>query len=72
MTKPYYATSLKSAEREVRMLRKQRTESLALLERYAKERVVLAKLAALSPQFYNPLDVVFAEKLRDSILEKKA
>lgn len=32
------------------------------------ERLMLAKLAARTPQFYNPLDVMEAERLRDTLL----
>jgi hypothetical protein len=68
--KPYRATSLRKAEREVRMLRKQRESTLTLLEWYAAERKLMARLASKTPQFSNPLDVWQAEQIRDSILAK--
>lgn len=66
----YHATSLKAAEREVRMLRKQRLETTVLLDRFARERIMLAKLASPTPQFFNPSDAMEAQKLRDYLLSK--
>jgi hypothetical protein len=38
------------------------------LNRLLEERNVLAKLAADTPQFFNPLEAMAAKKLRDDIL----
>jgi hypothetical protein len=50
------------------MLRKQRQHLSALLEIYARERKLMARLAAKTPQFSNRVEVWEAEKLRDAIL----
>ena len=68
--KSYKAKSLKSAERNVRSLLKQRAERDELLAIFDRERKMLAKLAADTPQFFNPLDVYEAKKIRDLILEQ--
>lgn len=39
-----------------------------LLERFDRERKILARLAAETPQFSNPLHVFAAQKVRDDIL----
>lgn len=67
-SKPYKARSLKGAEAMVRNHRKQIADLNAILERWAKERGMLAKLAAGTVQFFNPIDMIEAEKIRDSIL----
>lgn len=69
--KPYRATSLNAAEREVRMLRKQRVETHALLETFARDRLHFAMLASRTPLFDNPLVVMDAEKRRDQLLREK-
>jgi|GEM_PF-4353134 len=68
--KPYKARSLKAAERAVRSLTKQRDELDELLAIFDRERKMLAKLAADTPQFFNPLDVMEAKKIRDLILKQ--
>lgn len=68
--KPYKAKSLKAAERNVRSLLKQRAERDELLNIFDRERKLLAKLAAKTPQFYNPFDVMEAEKIRDVLLKQ--
>lgn len=71
----YKAKSLRGAERRVRELLKQRDECDELISRLAaernralEERNLLAKLAARGPAFFNPLEVMALEKLRDQIL----
>lgn len=66
--KPYTSNSLPAAIREVRMLRKLRGQLSELLEQYARERKLLAMLAADVPQFDNPLKAWEAKELRDQIL----
>jgi hypothetical protein len=56
----------------VACLRKRIAERDLLIGRWAAERVTLAKLAAETPQFYNPLDVADAKRLRDRILSNAA
>jgi len=68
--KPYKAKSLKAAERAVRSLTRQRAERDELLNIFDRERKLLAKLAADTPQFFNPLDVYEAKKIRDLILKQ--
>ena len=68
--KPYKAKSLRAAERNVRSLLKQRAERDELLNIFDRERKMLAKLAADTPQFFNPLDVYEAKKIRDLILKQ--
>jgi hypothetical protein len=60
--------SVDGAVRRIRQLEKAIKERDALLERWSHERTILAKLSAKTPQFYNPLEVVYAEQLRDEIL----
>ena len=67
--KPYKARSLKNAEVTVRQCRKQIAQCHKLMERWSHERKMLARLAAPSPQFSNPFDVIEAQKIRDSILK---
>ncbi len=66
--KPYKANSLKGAQTYVRCLIKQRSELTALLERYHSDRLMLAKLASKTPQFFNPLEAMAAETLRDQVI----
>lgn len=68
--KPYKAKSLKAAERAVRSLTKQRAERDELLNIFDRERKILAKLAADTPQFFNPIEVMEAKKIRDLILKQ--
>jgi hypothetical protein len=68
--KPYTAKSLTGATAYVRLLLKQREEWNATLGRYMKEVNMLAKLAAKGPAFFNPLEAMAAEQLRDRILRE--
>ncbi len=70
MKKIYRARSLRAAERLVRELLKLHQRAVQLLEQYASDRKLLAKLASKTPQFYNPLDVYEAERIRDEILSE--
>ena len=69
-TKPYKAKSLKGAQSKVRQLQRQIFERDDLLRRFDNQRRLLAKLASDTPQFFNPLEVMAAKKLRDEILAK--
>lgn len=66
--RPYKARTLSGAEREVRQLRRQLARTCELLERYARDRRLLAMLAAKTPQFDNPLLAMEAERVRDDVL----
>lgn len=66
--KPYKATSLKSAERTVRNLRRQIEHRDILLKDFDSDRRLMARLAAETPQFYNPIVAMQAKKRRDEIL----
>ena len=70
--KPYKAKSIKGAERYVRSLLKQRAERDKLLDDYDRQRKMLAKLSADTPQFYNPFDVMEAKTTRDVILKHQS
>lgn len=66
----YKPRSLSGAERYVRCLHSQ----LEDYERYSKamrrELLILAKLSAKGPCFFNPLDAWEAESIRDKILRQ--
>ena len=66
--KPYKAKSLVSAQTMVRRLRRQIAERDELLTRFDSERRLMARLAAETPQFFNPLVVMEAKQIRDHIL----
>jgi len=69
-SKPYVARSLPAAQRRARYLRKQLDQAHELIAKFGQDRIALAKLAAKGPCFFNPLDVMAAEKIRDEILLK--
>jgi hypothetical protein len=64
----YKAKSLTSAQTLVRRLRRQIAERDDLLTRFDRERRLMARLAAETPQFFNPLVVMEAKQIRDRIL----
>jgi hypothetical protein len=64
----YRAKTLRGAETRVRQLLKTLREYDKICDRLKLERRTLAKLAAEGPCFYNPLDAMAAEILRDKIL----
>ena len=66
--KPYKAKSLISAQAMVRRLRRQIAERDELLTRFDCERRLMARLAAETPQFFNPLVVMEAKQIMDRIL----
>lgn len=68
--KPYRATSLSGAQREVRCLRKQLKHVTALFEECHKDRLLMAKLAADGPAFDDPLTASLAKVRRDELLKK--
>ena len=45
---------------------------VAEVERLRVERLALAKLAAETPQFFNPLEAFAAQKIRDDVLAERA
>lgn len=61
--------SLNGALRRIRELRRHINERDELLDSWSRERKLLAKLAADTPQFYNPLQVAEAKRIRDEILK---
>ena len=69
--KSYVAKSIAGAQRRVRELQKQVDERNALLDQWARERQMLAMLAAETPQFYNPLVAMEAKEMRDCILAEQ-
>jgi hypothetical protein len=69
--KPYKAKSLLGAQAYVRSLVKQVDQLSQLIERLAKDRRLLAQLAAKGPCFHNPLVAMQAELLRDGILRQE-
>lgn len=66
--KPYKAKTLSGAQARVRYLEKQCRSFLDQATQYHEDRVLMAKLAAKGPAFYNPLEAMAAEKRRDEIL----
>jgi hypothetical protein len=69
-SKPYKAKSITGAQAFVRSLLRQRERCEQLLVRYDRDRKLLAKLASKTPLFYNPLEAMAAETLRDDILSR--
>lgn len=68
----YKARSMSGAQLRVRQLQKQVEERESLLQQWHKERVLLAKLAADTPQFFNPFMVTEARTIRDRILREES
>lgn len=66
--KPYKAKSLVAAQTRVRQLQRQVADRDTLLAQFDHERKMVAKLAAETPQFYNPLVAMEAKQIRDRIL----
>lgn len=64
----YKAKSLSGAQTRVRQLQKQVDERDRLLKEFDRDRKLLARLAAKTPQFFNPLEAMAAETVRDRIL----
>lgn len=64
----YKARTLSGAQDRVRRLENLNARLMAMLDRWDQERKLLARLAADTPQFDNPLQVAEAKQLRDSIL----
>lgn len=67
----YIAKTLSGAQARVRQLQRQIHERDELLKQFDLERVMMAKLAADSPQFYNPIIVAEAKRIRDRILSRE-
>ena len=70
MRRAYKAKSLSGAERKVRDMQKVIDSLKDVIARFDAERVMLAKLAAKGPAFYNPLEAAAAEKIRDELLNQ--
>lgn len=68
MNRPYRAKSLTGAQTRVRQLMRQISQRDNLLIKFDYERKILAKLAAETPQFLNPICVMEAKKVRDEII----
>ena len=68
--KPYTPKTLSGAQAMVRSLTKQRNEAHDLIHRMHREMILLAKLAAKGPAFFNPLEAMEAEQLRDRVLRQ--
>ena len=66
----YKAKSLAGAQRRVRQLETQIESWSAVCDQVIKDRNLMAKLAAETPQFFNPLVVMEAKKTRDLILKQ--
>jgi hypothetical protein len=66
----YKAKTLSGAQRRVRELLKQRDEANEVIGRLMHERIQLAKLAAKGPAFFNPLEAMEAEQIRDLVLAR--
>lgn len=68
MMRAYKAKSIAGAERRVRQLQAQINVMNQILDRWKAERNLLARLAATGQAFFNPLDAMAAEKLRNELL----
>lgn len=68
MKTKYKPRTLSGAAQKVANLESQIDSLNEILDRWKAERVLLAKLAAKEPMFFNPLHVWQAEKIRDEIL----
>jgi hypothetical protein len=55
--------------RKITRLEREIGETLQTIRQLRRERLVLAKLAAKKPQFFDPLEALAAEALRDQILK---
>lgn len=67
--KPYKAKSLRAAQTRVRRLQRQVEVKDTMLAQLYTERNLLAKLAANTPQFFNPLVAMDAKRIQDRILK---
>ena len=70
MKTKYKPRSLNGAAHKVANLESQIAELNSILNRWKAERIALAKLAAKGPAFFNPLEAMAAEKVRDTILDQ--
>lgn len=64
----YKAKTLSGAQARVRCLEKLLRDTRLLLAQFDRERRLLARLSADTPQFSSPLDVWEAQMVRDRIL----
>lgn len=62
--------SIDGAVRKIRTLEKAIVQYQRICDRLEFEKRQLAKLAATGPVFFNPLDAIAAEKLRDETLAR--
>lgn len=62
--------SIEGAVRAIRGLERQIEQYRAICKEMDHERLLLAKLASKEPEFFNPLIVIEAEKIRDRLLKK--
>jgi len=69
--KPYKAKSLSGAQRRVREMERTLESYKEVIEKFDKQRCLLAKLAAKGPAFSTPLEAWAAENLRDSLLREQ-
>lgn len=60
--------SIDGAVRRIRQLEEIVADYRDITDRYAADRNTLAKLAAKGPAFFNPLEAMAAEEVRDRIL----
>ena len=70
MKTKYKPRTLSGAAQRVAQLQSQIDERESLLKQWYADRIALAKLAAKGPAFFNPLEAMAAEKVRDAILAK--
>lgn len=67
----YRYKSVENAVRRIRELEQQIKELEDIATRYQNETVVLAKLAATGPAYFNLLEAMAAQRIRDRILRDK-
>jgi len=70
-TAPYKAKTIAGAQKRVRELMRVQANTMRLLDQFAEDRLLFAKLASKEPLFFNPLVVIEAERRRDELLREK-
>jgi hypothetical protein len=71
-TKKHRFKNVNNAARRVRELEKRIEEYEEICTRLELQKLLLARLAATTPQFSNPLAAMAAEQLRDEILARRS
>lgn len=62
--------SVENAEKRIRLLERRIQDYEQICTRMDRQIALLAKLSATGPAFFNPLEAMAAETLRDEVLTK--